>query len=156
MVFPSYFRGFSTYIGVFLLFPYSLLFCSIITCSGCLVCIVHPLCLWMFLSNSRGRVPQASQQVVSELGLFIQPVLAWIKMEIATPKMVSLNKSNNWMVWKAKMEYLLYCKDMYKPIKMGSFIMCQKRPWHNLYRRSYVTLMKERRRPTRHWSLGNL
>ena len=38
-------------------------------------------------------------------------------MEIATPKMVSLNEINNWMIGKAKMEYILYCKDTYKPIE---------------------------------------
>ena len=31
--------------------------------------------------------------------------------------MVSPNGSNNWLIWMAKMEDIIFCKDMYEPIK---------------------------------------
>ena len=33
-----------------------------------------------------------------------------------TNRMVNLNGSN-WMIWKAKMEDILYCKNLYAPIE---------------------------------------
>jgi len=37
-------------------------------------------------------------------------------MEASTSLMVSLNGSN-WLIWKAKMKDLLYCKDLYSSVE---------------------------------------
>ena len=34
-------------------------------------------------------------------------------------RMISLN-GNNWMIWKPRMEDLLYCKDLYGPLQGDS------------------------------------
>ena len=52
-------------------------------------------------------------------------------MEIATPKMVSLSGSNNWLILKAKIEDILHCKDMYEPIKGRSQMICPKKNGRN-------------------------
>lgn len=39
-----------------------------------------------------------------------------VKMEANTSRMVSLNGSSNYHVWKGKMEYLLYVKNLHLPV----------------------------------------
>ena len=79
------------------------------TCCGFLDYIVHPLCLLNFLSDShKGEELNISPTSGGiRASVIDMSCIVRIKMEIVTPKTVSLN-GNNWLIWKAKMEDIIW------------------------------------------------